>query len=55
MYLYNNLELLLIKKGYLNNEINMFVLFYRFDEDVGIGLLKWISIKILIYDYFLRG
>jgi hypothetical protein len=36
MFLYNSLELQLIKKEYLNKEINMFVLFFKLDEDVGL-------------------
>jgi hypothetical protein len=35
MFLYNNLEHLLIKKEFLNNEINMFVLFFKFEEGAG--------------------
>jgi len=36
MFLYSSLELLLIKKEFLNNEISMFVLFFKFDEDAGL-------------------
>ena len=28
------------------------ITFYKFDEDIGLNLLKWINIKTLIYDYF---
>jgi len=54
MFLFSSLELLLIKKEFLNNEINMFVLFFRFDEGAGLFSLNKINIKILIYDYFFK-